>query len=67
MAYVSHIHNNHTDFDCYKYVSDNTDEAASEDWITNVAKGAQLFMRILEKNYGSSYLLSTKNRVINPS
>ena len=46
-------------FDCYKYVSDNTDTEASTDWKENVAKGANLFLKVLEKEYGHSSLLSS--------
>ena len=46
-----------TQFDCYKYVTDSTDEEASSDWSENVAKGAELFINILEQNYGRSLLL----------
>ena len=31
------------DFKCYKYISDNADEAAPSDWINNCKKGAELF------------------------
>ena len=46
-----------TTFECYKYVSDNTDDDASSDWAENVAKGANLFTKILEGKYGVSSLL----------
>ena len=46
-----------THFDCYKYVSDNTDGEASTDWAENVAKGASLFAEVLRKEYGHSSLL----------
>ena len=46
-----------TVFECYKYVTDNTDEDASTDWKENVVKGAKLFMEVLDKNYGRSLLL----------
>lgn len=45
-----------TSFDCYKYVTDSTDEEASTDWVENVAKGAELFIEILEREYGKSSL-----------
>lgn len=41
-------------FDCYKYVTDNTDEEASNDWQSNVAKGAVLFSELLQQQYGPS-------------
>ncbi|MFK8031705.1 MAG: 5'-methylthioadenosine nucleosidase [Gammaproteobacteria bacterium] len=45
-----------TDFVCYKYVTDSTDEDASDDWQENVAKGASVFSAFLEKEYGKSAL-----------
>ena len=45
-----------TNFDCYKYVTDSTDEEASTDWVENVAKGAELFIDILDSKYGKSSL-----------
>lgn len=47
-------HNTH--FDCYKYVTDSTDDDASNDWVENVAKGASLFLKVLEEKYGKSLL-----------
>jgi adenosylhomocysteine nucleosidase len=44
-------------FDCYKYVTDSTDDDASDDWTENVAKGATLFIDLLEREYGHSELL----------
>jgi adenosylhomocysteine nucleosidase len=44
-------------FDCYKYVTDNTDDDASNDWKENVAKGAELFKAMVEKEFGCSLLL----------
>ena len=46
-----------TQFDCYKYVTDSTDGDASSDWVENVAKGAELFIDVLETQYGKSSLL----------
>ncbi len=46
-----------TAFDCYKYVTDNTDDDASNDWTENVAKGAKLFLTKLSNSYGYSTLL----------
>lgn len=43
-----------TNFNCYKYVTDNTDEEASNDWNENIAKGAKLFIKLLERTYGKS-------------
>lgn len=46
----------HTAFECYKYVSDNTDDDASNDWKENVAKGAELFEALVTRDYGQSLL-----------
>lgn len=46
-----------TQFECYKHVTDNTDEEASDDWNQNIAKGAKLFADLLESDYGKSSLL----------
>ena len=61
-AYALHKVCEHHDtaFDCFKYVTDNTDDDASDDWQENVAKGAKLFVTQLETHYGQSTLLSTK-------
>lgn len=58
-AYALHkvCEHHHTSFDCYKYVTDSTDDDASDDWTENVAKGAALFIDILEQKYGCSELL----------
>lgn len=45
-----------TKFDCYKYVTDSTDDEASTDWLENVAKGANLFIEVLNQQYGKSLL-----------
>ncbi|MCK5901944.1 MAG: hypothetical protein KAG28_02250 [Cocleimonas sp.] len=45
-----------TAFECYKYVTDNTDDEASSDWENNVAKGADLFAEQLKQVYGLSLL-----------
>jgi len=57
-AYALHkvCEHHNTAFDCYKYVTDSTDEDASDDWLENVAKGAGLFLDVLEKDYGVSLL-----------
>ena len=36
-------------FRCFKFISDNADEAASEDWIKNCEKGAKLFKHKLKQ------------------
>ncbi len=55
-AYALHkvCQHHDTQFDCFKYVTDSTDEDASNDWVENVAKGAKLFCRVLEERYGIS-------------
>ncbi len=50
-----------THFECYKYVTDSTDDDASDDWVENVAKGASLFIEILENKYGTSLLANNKH------
>lgn len=47
-----------TQFECYKYVTDSTDEEASDDWQENVAKGAGLFAEVLKADFGKSQKLS---------
>ncbi len=49
-----------TAFDCYKYVTDSTDENASDDWVENVARGAALFLEVLKTHYGPSSLLKQR-------
>ncbi|PWQ97914.1 5'-methylthioadenosine nucleosidase [Leucothrix arctica] len=44
-------------FECYKFVSDDTNEDSSSDWAENVAKGAVLFKAFAEENIGRSALL----------
>ena len=36
-------------FRCFKFISDNADEAASTDWIKNCEKGAELFKHKLKE------------------
>ena len=36
-------------FRCFKFISDNADEAASLDWIKNCEKGAKLFKQKLKE------------------
>ncbi len=45
------------EFAAYKYVSDEADDDAASDWEANAAKGAALFAKVLEKEYGKSSLL----------
>jgi adenosylhomocysteine nucleosidase len=44
-------------FECYKFVSDDTNEDSSSDWAENVAKGAKLFKAFAEEQFGQSALL----------
>ncbi|WP_370281031.1 hypothetical protein [Pontibacterium sp.] len=44
-------------FVSYKYISDDADVDAPNDWETNVANGAKKFAQVLEKDYGKSALL----------
>lgn len=41
----------------YKYVTDGGDEDAGDNWEANVAKGAQQFKQVLEKEFGRSHLI----------
>ena len=44
-------------FECYKFVSDDTNEDSSSDWAENVAKGAKLFKAFAEEQFRKSELL----------
>jgi adenosylhomocysteine nucleosidase len=44
-------------FECYKFVTDDTTEDASTDWVENVANGAKLFTQFMHEKYGKSQLL----------
>ena len=44
-------------FECYKFVTDDTTDDASTDWVENVANGAQLFAKFLTQHTGKSQLL----------
>ena len=39
---------NDLDFYCYKFVSDNANKEAAEDWKKNVSKGAEEFKKLIE-------------------
>ena len=39
------------EFKCFKYISDNADENASNDWNTNLALGAEAFAKMINKNF----------------
>lgn len=46
-----------TAFECYKFVTDDTTENASIDWVENVANGAKLFAQLMHEQYGKSQFL----------
>ena len=48
IAKICYIHK--IDFKCFKYVSDNADAGANEDWIENVSRGKKLFIERM-KNF----------------
>ena len=39
------------EFKCFKYISDNADENANNDWNTNLALGAEVFAKMINKNF----------------
>jgi len=39
------------EFKCFKYISDNADENANNDWNTNLALGAEAFAKMINKNF----------------
>ena len=39
---------NELDFYCYKFISDNADDEAAEDWKNNVSEGAKDFIKLIE-------------------
>lgn len=43
-------------FDAYKFVSDNANESAGDDWKVAVSKGTYLFEALLQKKFGKSCL-----------
>ena len=50
-------------FESYKYVSDNANEEAAQDWTKTVREGAKSFLALLEKKYKKSSLLDkVKNK-----
>lgn len=49
-------------FESYKYVSDNANDAASDDWQENIAKGTAAFRELVEREYGESTLLKAKSQ-----
>jgi adenosylhomocysteine nucleosidase len=46
MAKICYLHN--VDFRCFKYISDNADDAAHDDWASNVAHGKKLFIEKMQ-------------------
>ena len=45
-------------FEAYKFISDQADENAGGDWKSAISKGTNLFVEVLQKQYGLSSLLS---------
>ena len=43
-------------FEAYKFVSDNANEAAGEDWVNSVKSGTHLFAELIKKQQGKSSL-----------
>ena len=39
------------EFKCFKYISDNADENANNDWNTNLALGAETFAKMINKKF----------------
>ncbi len=39
---------NEIEFYCYKFVSDNANDEAAEDWKNNIAEGAKDFIKLIE-------------------
>jgi|TARA_B100001093_G_C26800095_1_gene1002967 adenosylhomocysteine nucleosidase len=44
------------DFHCYKYISDDASNEASDEWYENVSKGEPLFYEVLKKNHGFTHI-----------
>ena len=44
--------NQHVDFKCFKYVSDQADEGADEDWLKNIADGEEHYIKIFQQVTG---------------
>ncbi len=47
-------------FEAYKFISDNANESAGEDWSNAVKNGTHLFADVLNKNYGISSIKKAK-------
>ena len=41
--------NQHVDFKCFKYVSDQADEGADEDWLKNIADGEEHYINVFQQ------------------
>ena len=39
------------EFKCFKYISDNADENANNDWNTNLTLGAEAFAKMINKKF----------------
>ena len=39
---------NEIEFYCYKFVSDNANDEAAEDWKNNISEGAKDFIKLIE-------------------
>lgn len=48
------------EFQSYKYVSDSANSNAPDNWEKNVAKGVELFKKVLREQYGTSKLIVNK-------
>ena len=44
--------NQHVDFKCFKYVSDQADEGADEDWLKNIADGEEHYINVFQQITG---------------
>ena len=42
---------NDIDFRCFKYISDQADDNASQDWKENVTRGKELFIKKIKEIY----------------
>jgi adenosylhomocysteine nucleosidase len=48
------------EFEAYKFISDNANKSAGDDWRNTVKKGTHLFEQLLQKKYQTSQLLNNK-------
>jgi len=49
----------HVDFEAYKFISDNANQDAGDDWKIAVSMGTHLFEELLQKKFGLSFLKKT--------